>query len=113
MQSESTEISIIRLVRDFGFRRGLHSKVAMVFMIATMAFILAFPTFASAMTGYSANVSSFVTTGGTEGTIPFNTLKPIYYVIHDGERIGKTKDYQLTEKTDGSRFFALVGFGRY
>jgi hypothetical protein len=112
MQSDSTAISIIRLVRDFSFRRGLHSRVAMVFMIATMAFILAFPTFASAMTGYSSNVSPFVPNAENNGTIPFAMFQPLYYVIHDGDRIGKSKDYKVMDDGDGSKLFAPVESSR-
>lgn len=55
LQSEASCRSIFRLIRDFTLKRQLQSKTAMVFMIATMIFVMAFPTLASAMTGYTAN----------------------------------------------------------
>lgn len=67
----------------------------MVFMIITMAFILSFPTFGSAMTGYSGNVQAFVTTADSQ-LVPFEDFKFVLYTIHDGDRIGKTVDYAVT-----------------
>ena len=89
----------LRMVRDFSFRHGLHSKVAMCFMIFTMAFTLAFPTFASAMTGYSGNVEAFV--NATDSNyVPFKSFQYAYFVIHDGWRIEKEWEYIVTEPSE-------------
>lgn len=71
----------------------------MVFVIGTMVFILAFPVLASAMTGYSANVEPFVRGEGSE-YVPFGSLRALYFLVHDGERIGLGKG----EKVMDSRF---------
>ena len=92
----STLLGITRLAK--GFTRLPHklpSKSAMVFMITTMAFILAFPTFGSAMTGYSANVLSFVE-DQSGNYAPLNNYKQLYYTIEDGKRIGMSDGYQVT-----------------
>lgn len=51
-----------------------------------MVFILAFPTLASAMTGYDSNVSSFLP-DYNGSYIPFNNFSRVLYVIHDGWRL--------------------------
>jgi hypothetical protein len=95
LQNESLTVAIPRLIREFACRRGLHSRTAMVFMIATMIFILFFPTFASAMTGYSGNLKCFIPDEGNN-YISFDGFRQLLYVIHDGWRIGKTGDYVIT-----------------
>jgi hypothetical protein len=67
----------------------------MVFMIATMVFILVLPSFASAMTGYSGNVESFVP-DKSNNYLSFKSFRRVLYVIHDGWRVGKTGDYAIT-----------------
>jgi hypothetical protein len=95
LHNEASIVSIPRLIRDFSRRHGLRSKAAMTFMIATLVFILAFPTFGSAMTGYSANVQSFVQ--DLDGNyLPFNTFRYLFYIVEDGERIGKSNNLTLT-----------------
>jgi hypothetical protein len=90
-----TVLGVTRLIGDFTRRHALRSKAAMTFMIMTMAFILAFPTFGGAMTGYSANVQAFVE-DRAENYVPFDSFQVLYYTIHDGDRINKTVDFQVT-----------------
>jgi len=86
---------IPRLISDFRFRHALHSKLAMSFVVFTMAFTLIFPTFASALAGYSANVDVFVIT--TEGNyVPFSSFEFAQFIISDGRRIGLGDDYVVT-----------------
>jgi hypothetical protein len=63
----------------------------MVFMISSMAFILAFPSLASAMTGYDSKVSAYVNTTDSN-YVPFEYFEFAVYVIHDGERIALTNE---------------------
>ncbi|ROV94215.1 hypothetical protein VSDG_05680 [Cytospora chrysosperma] len=60
MQSEASFRATVRMIRDFTSRRGLGSRIAMVFMISTMIFVMAFPTLASAMTGYTAKTEAVI-----------------------------------------------------
>ena len=83
-------LAILFTIRDFVTRHGLHSKIAMIFMIYTMILTFIYPTLASAMTGYSANVEAFVNTTAGE-YVPFGSFGVAYFVIHDGWRI---KDLQ-------------------
>jgi hypothetical protein len=66
----------------------------MAFMIATMAFIWVFSTFASAMTGYSGNVRPYIL-DDKQNYIAFDGFRRVLYVIHDGWRINTTEDYVL------------------
>lgn len=81
------------MIRDFIARRRLKSMTAMIFMAVTMLFVLAWPTVASAMTGYDSNNVAFVKI--KDGSlIPFASFIPLLYVIHDGSRIdGLTDEY--------------------
>lgn len=96
MQNEASFLSIIRTIRDFTSRRGLRSKTAMVFMIATMVFDMAFPTLASAMTGYTTNNNMVITlSDGTQA--PFDDFERVLsYIIRDGDRVNLTRNYKVT-----------------
>lgn len=68
-----------------------------------MLFVLAFPTAAGAMTGYSANLQAFIQ-DESRRFVPFSELSTLYYTIHDGERISRTKDVQIISLTKDGRF---------
>jgi len=103
VRDDASLIATLRVIRDFAARRSLRSRVAMVFIVLTMAFVLAFPTLASAMTGYTANSASFVE--DTAGNlISFAQFKPLAYMIHDGWRIGLTGDYPIPWETDHNSY---------
>lgn len=70
-------------------------------MLATMLLILAFPTLGSAMTGYTPKSHPYIP--DDQGfNIPYEKYGNILYVIHDGDRINKTKDLVImqTNRTD-------------
>jgi hypothetical protein len=101
LQNESLILAIPRIIRDFSRRRGLHSRFAMAFIILTMVFILIFPTLGSAMTGYSGNVEAYVP-DANGNNILFSSFRPLYYVIHDGNRIGLSENNEvLAASEDG------------
>ncbi|KAF2823797.1 hypothetical protein CC86DRAFT_297584 [Ophiobolus disseminans] len=91
LQNDSLIFGLSRLLRDFTRRQGLQSKLAMAFMIATMIWILIFPSFASAMTGYSGNVKSYVQ--DDDKYILFDNFRRIMYVVRDGWRIRQMGNY--------------------
>ncbi|RMZ73702.1 nad dependent epimerase dehydratase [Pyrenophora seminiperda CCB06] len=89
-------VATLHMIRDFTTRHGLHSKIAMCFMVFTMVFTLAFPSFASAMTGYNGNVKPFVL--ATDGNyVPFDSFHYAYYVIYDGWRVDKGGEYIVAD----------------
>lgn len=116
LRDESLVVAIPRLFRDFACRRGLHSKVAMVFMIATMVFVLIFPSFASAMTGYSSNVKSYIrnttssSPSGLDGSnyMAFSSFQRVLYVIHDGWRVALEGDYMVPYDTPYTNGFSKL-----
>lgn len=80
------------MILDFSRRHGLHSKIAMVFMVFSMAFILIFPTIGSAMTGYKGNVRAYVNSVNNQ-LVRFSDFRYALYKISDGERVGLGNDY--------------------
>lgn len=95
LQSEPSILAITRTIRDFIYRLGLHSRVTMLFMVFTMIFVFAFPTFASAMTGYQGKVQAFIN-DSNGNLVPFNDFRHLAYIIHDGKRINMTDDQPLS-----------------
>lgn len=53
------------------------------------------------MTGYSGNVQSVVHDSASGVYIPFKNFEYLYYVIHDGDRIGKEKEFAVTTHSVG------------
>jgi hypothetical protein len=95
-------------LRDFCSRHALHSRLAMIFMVFTMAFTLAFPTLLGALAGYQGNVDAFVRVSednqlGTpqDSYIPFTSFSYAYFVIHDGWRVGLEGNHIITEAVSG------------
>jgi hypothetical protein len=78
----------------------------MVFMITTLAFIFVFPTFGSAMTGYSANVEPYVQ-DRTQNFLPFRTFEYVFFVIHDGSKVGLEDEYAVTVRPKDFSEFTL------
>lgn len=94
MNDEPSFMGMVRMIRDFSTRRGLRSRLAMTFIILSMVFILAVPTLAGAMTGYSQNNEAFV--ADLSGNMySFSQLSPILYTIHDGWRVDFDGDYAV------------------
>jgi hypothetical protein len=94
LQDQTLVLAIPRLLKDFVSRHRLHSKTAMACIISTFCFILAFPTLASAMTGYTTNVKAYVP-DRSSNLIAFDSFRKVQFVIHDGDRIGRTEDYPV------------------
>ena len=90
--------SIFTLLREFIFYRALNSKVVMIWIILSATFIALFPTWVSAMSGYNGNRGPFVL-DQTGNFALFSEFQYIDYVIHDGDRIGLTKDYIISGNT--------------
>ncbi|KAI1779343.1 hypothetical protein F4818DRAFT_247220 [Hypoxylon cercidicola] len=94
LQDEPSILSTIRIARAFISGRELKSKPSMVFMILSMLFLIGWPTFASAMTGYTTIVEAFVP--DYDGNyVPYADFQAIAYIIHDGERVNLTEDYAI------------------
>lgn len=108
MQDGPSLRSIFRTSRDFTWFKGLRSKPVMFFMILTMAFVLAFPTLASAMTGYSANNQAWVKTDDVSQVL-FSQFERAQYVINDGNRVGLSAHYAIASGDDEKMACGSVG----
>jgi hypothetical protein len=91
--------STAKMVRDFSTRQRLRSRPIMAFVIGTMLFILAWPTIAGAMTGYTSAESAFVSDSGGS-LIPLDNYYLVPYVIHDGWRIGLEGNHLVTHSCE-------------
>ncbi|KAK4201214.1 hypothetical protein QBC40DRAFT_172222 [Triangularia verruculosa] len=96
LHQETSIMAIYQILSDRKFYRALGSKITVSVIIASVSLILAFPTLASAMAGYTASTESFVTEKGTGNYIRYTEFQPIAYVIHNGDRVNLTRDYVLT-----------------
>jgi hypothetical protein len=92
LYKEVSFLSTIRTIRDFATRRGLQSKAAMTTIVMAMIYVLAWPTLASAMTGYTATSRSVVT-DRQQNFIGFESFTQVAYIIHDGWRINLDGDF--------------------
>lgn len=93
--------SIYTLLQEFIFHRALKSKIAMIWMIISAAFVAAFPSWVSAMTGYNGRNDAFVK-DATGNLVQLADFHYIEYVVHDWDRIGLTTDYYVTGRFDSS-----------
>lgn len=105
MENGPSLSSTVLLLRDFVSRKGLHSKIAMAFMMVTIIFTLAFPTLASAMTGYTTTSEAYVPDHQNVNQIRFDQFASLLYTIHDGERIRRTKDSLVLDRLSGVRLY--------
>ena len=98
LHQEATITSIYRLTREFFLYKGVGSRTASTFILITTIFALAFPTFINSMTGYTTKNGAFVEM--TDGNnIPLVSFGNLFYVIHDGQRINLTDDYDVVDGT--------------
>ncbi|QPC69020.1 hypothetical protein HYE67_011251 [Fusarium culmorum] len=100
---DTSVMSSLRLFMQF-FRRGLASKTATWMMATTLSFILAFPTIAGSMTGYTTFNNAYIGSSD-ERLFPYQDVKPVAYVIHDGSRVpGFTDDYIVPWRSNTQRY---------
>lgn len=83
--------SIWQLCTSFTKNMKQRDSAAICWIILASAYVVVFPTWVSAMTGYSSNVSPFIETD-SGSKVPWKNRRALYK-IHDGNRIGKTVDY--------------------
>lgn len=80
-----------------------------MFMVATLVFVLLFPTLSGSMTGYINVSKGFVQASGGE-MVPFDSLDFVAYVIHDGWRLNLTGGYIITLNVRGGRdWYQMTG----
>ncbi|KAK4223805.1 hypothetical protein QBC38DRAFT_538823 [Podospora fimiseda] len=82
ISQESSINSVWSLIRNMRAKRVTSSAGVMCFAIASLVFTLAFPTLASAVTGYVAAVDAY-----------FTKFDFVAYIIRDGSRIRLSDNY--------------------
>ncbi|EWG40988.1 hypothetical protein FVEG_15207 [Fusarium verticillioides 7600] len=96
-QKDNSALATWKLATGFA-KVGLASKKVMCFMIWTALLILAFPTFASSMTGYTPYNKAYVNSRSGK-LIQFPAIAPIAYMIRDGDRVDSLhRDYPVLWK---------------
>lgn len=82
-----TASGITVLGKDFFKNRTPRAKLAIFWTILAGVFVLVVPTWLSAMTGYTADITAYVS--DRDGNlIRAANFRPVIYTIHDAERIG-------------------------
>ncbi|KEF53992.1 uncharacterized protein A1O9_09787 [Exophiala aquamarina CBS 119918] len=95
LQSGSVTGSL-KLARDLLKHPSIQARFMVFWVITSAIFVLSFPTMASAMSGYAANIKSYVDVG--EGDmVGYASFSLVRYIIHDGDRLGGNfgKDYKV------------------
>lgn len=90
LDTQPSLVSTYGLFWDFT-KKSAGEGAVLAFIIMTMLLIIAFPTLASAMTGYRPNSKAFVV-DNTGSLVPFESFSLVAYVIHDGDRINLSPD---------------------
>ncbi|KAI1421473.1 hypothetical protein F5Y12DRAFT_718434 [Xylaria sp. FL1777] len=86
--------SFCQLLRDFVLYRRLGSKISTAWVIFSMFFVLAWPTFIASASGYTPQTGPYVV-DINENFVPYNEFRLLAYIIHDGSRINLTDDYPV------------------
>ncbi|KAK5660028.1 hypothetical protein OQA88_13496 [Cercophora sp. LCS_1] len=94
LHREPSVLSWFRLAREAWHGGVASSRLAVVFMLSTMLFLISIPTLMSAMAGYSPVNRAFVRRSDSS-LIPFSELSTLAYVIHDGQRIGLSSGHHV------------------
>lgn len=92
MEDRASLASAIRLSRDFFCKRGMYSTRGITFILTSLAYLLAFPTIASSMTGYIPRTEAFVS--DVDGKpVAESDFRPVVYMMHDGPRVNMSADF--------------------
>lgn len=91
-----TLIGVSKLIRHLQQISSVPARGTMFCIILSSLFTLVLPTWLSAMTGYTADITAFVQ-DANENLIPAQDFLPWIYTIHDGKRLGDpyTDDYRV------------------
>lgn len=104
---------LFTLCRDFAFNRNSGRNLLLLWIVISASFILAFPSLASAMTGYNVNTQAFVK-GYSGQLIDFSDFKRVQGVIYDGWRVGLGGSYLITTDISfGKAASELISLTRY
>lgn len=84
---DATGIAFYKQISNFLAIKNWRHQLRIFWIILSTLFIVAFPTLASAMTGYAPVTNPFLK--GQDGQlIPFTSYRQVRYIIHDADRVG-------------------------
>jgi hypothetical protein len=92
---DSTFVAFYKQTSTFLSMRNWRHKLRIFWIILSTVFIVAFPTLASAMTGYAPLTDPFVRGQGGQ-LVPLSSYLDVIYIIHDAERLGLASSLVLT-----------------
>lgn len=82
-----TAWGLFLLVKNLPRTGDRRAKGALIWTIVSASFVLLFPTWLSAMTGYVADINPYVSLPDNT-IVPISMFQPLIYTIHDGARLG-------------------------
>ncbi|KAI0514729.1 hypothetical protein F5B22DRAFT_647485 [Xylaria bambusicola] len=88
--NEPSIVSAWRVTKSLIFQKRLASKLSSAYIIFSMLFILAWPTFVSSSTGYVPITQLVISEKGNDASpnlIPFSHFRPVAYTIQDFWRV--------------------------
>ncbi|KAK0748475.1 hypothetical protein B0T21DRAFT_389336, partial [Apiosordaria backusii] len=95
LQPEPSAFSTYKIMMDCSFHRALGNKLAVVFTIMSLVFIIIFPTQASALSGYVGIAEAFIK-DYRGNYVKFSEFDFALYILHDGHRVNMTDDLVIT-----------------
>jgi hypothetical protein len=92
LHQEASLVGTWRLMADSSFYRALRYKTVAVFAVLSLLLTVAFPTLASAMTGYVIRTNAYVKDAPHEdgNFVRFTEFEAVAYVVHDAWRVNMT-----------------------
>lgn len=99
--------TILRLGKNYYTNATVRAKFAIFWIIVASIWVAAFPTFASAMSGYSPNIEAFI--ADSDGSlVRWQDFKYVYYIIHDGWRLPDLEgEHQVLSPLAGPDFYTV------
>ena len=92
-------MSTYRLAREFCLHTGTGSSIANTFILLTIVFALAFPTFVSSIAGYVTDTGPYIQV--LDGNmVLFKQFENVGYILHDGHRVNLTEEYIAVHGTN-------------
>lgn len=101
-----------KLIGHFWQTSNARARGPMFCIVLGSLFVLALPTWLSAMTGYTADITAFVE-DSKQNLIPAEQFRPYLYTIHDGSRLGDpyTDEYRVIVPWSNDTGVSLMGLG--
>ena len=84
---------IFKLLRAMSTKHGVRGKIQLMWMILASAFVVAFSTLASAMSGYTVELVPRASLADDAISVALSDIQVVPFIIHDFWRLGLTTPY--------------------